>query len=96
MSCIQETWDWIRLKEERYMDTDIPFSDRDVSMLIKKLRIIEPYLQRLEPDNETFEHFASKMEVKFIKTPYHQRFMLFDFVKDLIHRKLIMGGSIEI
>ena len=81
------------MQESKYVDRAVPFSDRQVDYLIKQLRIIEPYLQKVEPDNDAWEHFAAKMEVKFINTPYTGRWMLFDFCKNLIHKKLLMQGG---
>ena len=79
MSCVSETYQWLIMVEERFVEKGIPFSDSQVKVLIMKIKHIEPFLQEADPHNELFEHFAEKMEEKFIKEDYSKRFMLFDF-----------------
>ena len=92
MSCITETYKWLEMVEERFVDKGIPFSDRQVKVLIMKIKHIEPFLQEAEPNNDLFDHFAEKMEEKFIKEDHSQRYMLFDFIKNMIH-KTLLGGT---
>lgn len=91
MGIVQETWDWIERQEEDFIKKDIPFSDRQVNYLIAQLRICEPYLNKHCDDKELVFQFADKMEEKFYKMGYHQRFMLFDFVKNFIHELIKKG-----
>lgn len=92
MSCVDEVYKWLEMVEERFVEKGIPFSDSQVKILIMKVKHIEPYLQKAEPDNELFQYFAEKMEEKFYKEDYTQRFMLFDFIKNIIH-KTLLGGT---
>lgn len=92
MSIVQDTYDWLERVEGEFVNRNVPFSDRQVSYLIGRLRLVEPYLKANSDGNELYNHFACKMEMKFLKENYHQRFMLFDFIKNLIHEELIKKG----
>lgn len=77
----EEIWAWIEKQEKKYMETDVPVSDRQVEFLIRQLKGIENQL----PEQELYKDFALKMEAKFIRMGVESRFMLFDFIKNLIH-----------
>ena len=93
MNLVNDIWHWIESIERDFVNKNIPFSDTHVKILIRKLRMVEPYLVEKNPGNDVFEHFADKMELKFIREPFHQRFMLVDFVKHIIHENLIKMGD---
>jgi hypothetical protein len=92
LSVVQETWNWIERQEQEFVNRGIPFSDRQVQYLVSQLRLCEPYLKAHCNNQELVEKFADKMENKFYKMSYHERFLLFDFVKNFIHDNLIKKG----
>lgn len=95
MNVANDVWYWIEHIEEDFVKRNVPFSDRQVAYLIKKLRMLEPYLILKNPGNELYEHFADKMELKFLKEDFHQRYLLFDFIKHLVHETFIKGNDIS-
>lgn len=92
MTVVTDLWNWIERQERDFVNRDVPFSDRQVKYLISQLRLVEPYLKKHHPNKELVEHFADKMELKFYKEDYTQRFLLFDFIKNFIHETLIRKG----
>ena len=92
MSVVQETWNWIERQEKDFVNRGIPFSDRQVKYLISQIRLCEPYLKKHCENQELVVKFADKIEIKFYRMDYSQRFLLFDFVKNFIHDNLIKKG----
>lgn len=91
MNVVNDIWYWIEHVEEDFVKRNVPFSDRQVDYLIKKLRMLEPYL----PKTELHEHFADKMELKFLKGSFHDRYMLFDFIKHFVHETFIKKSRVS-
>ena len=89
MSVVQETWNWIERQEIQFVSKGVPFSDRQVNYLVAQLRLCQPYVHKHCKDQELVDQFADKMESKFYNMEYHDRYLLFDFVKNFIHENLI-------
>jgi len=69
---------------------DIQIPSKYCNILIGKLNLILPELQANALDKHKFmlnDNFIIKFETKLYKDP--RRFMLFDFIKDLIHETLL-------
>lgn len=92
-----EVWKWIRKVELKYGINKIPIPDKHCDILISKLESILPELKRkgLEEYQYIFnDDFINRMSRKFYNDP-DNRSMLFDFVKDLIHKNLLPNINID-
>ncbi len=90
---IPEFWWWIRqieLDHSAHEGDIIP--DRYCKQFIKYLEKAVPYLIKYHlPKYNDIMHdrFAEEFELKLFSEPEDKRFMLFDFIKDLLHENLI-------
>ena len=92
MSKALELWKWIELVELKYTMNDRMIPYKYIDVLMNKIKIIEPELKATRNTIYTSilnDNFADKFALKLMKTPEDKIFMLFDFIKNLIHECLL-------
>lgn len=88
----RETWNWIRNIEKKYTMNDRVIPDKMIDILIGRLYTIEQDF--IHCNNAKYKDILNRslipnFDLKLTKSKDTDRFMLFDFMKNLIHECLL-------